>query len=607
MHKVHLKSLVMKFTLFTVSFLLCLILLEVSLRVAGYLISAYRASGRYQSSIHKNQKGSDIILCLGDSYTFGGMGSRQDSYPSKLNSMISKLALKEDHRVINAGQCEMRSHEILRNLSSNLKRYEPKTVILMVGSANTFAFVNDAIDQNWSKYFIEHLKIYKLFQIFLLNIRSRIFSYEITDGNFWTVSRENGASYAFQVNDFDRSLEQIDPLLNKLGHSKENFGNIESAVDWLNRSIEPFKIYINYLSTHQVDQDINNLLPNNFLVLTNEQLGRLAANPKGQELKRAILGRLYAQATPLRYYERFNQQQKKVPIHFWGLLFDRAYLVEGVYSWVFSEKHRSPIKFNKDDSKVSSSLQLCQNILINNPESLEAMFVLGNLYFDMGNFRDGLPWFQKAVEICERQWEADKTSEKKSFYLFFFLSEVVTKCCRAQAYDLAVEYALKGVELSPEDHQFYEILLRAYPLQSKHDAKYVIDLFDQLIIRSPSLMTNEILRKTYDFFKHRNIIENKIFHDLSNDLEDMIQLLQDKGIRIIIMNYPFPYLEVNNILSKAAKEHQIPFIDNCSLFKDKRAAGSWQKYFYDDAHCSPLGHALIARHLFERLLYLGLI
>ncbi len=104
--------------------------------------------------------------------------------------------------------------------------------------------------------------------------------------------------FKFQIDEFGGSLENIKPLLEKLGQPTDRFRDIESAVDWLNSSIEPFQIYVKYVKTNGVDKNIRSLLPQYFELLSKDQLKKLALTSDGEKLKRIILNQFYSQETP---------------------------------------------------------------------------------------------------------------------------------------------------------------------------------------------------------------------------------------------------------------------------------------------------------------------
>ncbi len=109
---------------------------------------------------------------------------------------------------------------------------------------------------------------------------------------------EGFGSFEFQVGEFEESLEKIKPLLTKLGQSMDTLRDIKSAVDWLNRSIKPFQIYVKYIKTNWIDQTIRDLAPKDFESLSDNQFQELALSAEGQKFKRVILNQLYPQGTP---------------------------------------------------------------------------------------------------------------------------------------------------------------------------------------------------------------------------------------------------------------------------------------------------------------------
>lgn len=106
--------------------------------------------------------------------------------------------------------------------------------------------------------------------------------------------------YGFQESEFRKSLDQIKPLLAKLGQTIDKFVDIGEAVDWLNNSTEPYQNYIKHIETNKISQNIEKLLPYDFKSMLNYQLIQLASTAKGQEFKREILNYLYPQETPKR-------------------------------------------------------------------------------------------------------------------------------------------------------------------------------------------------------------------------------------------------------------------------------------------------------------------
>lgn len=99
-----------------------------------------------------------------------------------------------------------------------------------------------------------------------------------------------------------------------------------------------------------------------------------------------------------------------------------------------------------------------------------------------------------------------------------------------------------------------------------------------------------------------NIENGKINRWVEEDLEEIIVTCRQKGIRLIIMTYPFKYQNplyapVNQILIDLSKKYHISIVDNFSIF-DKISVDK-DSYFVADGHCSDKGYKLIAENLFK--------
>jgi tetratricopeptide (TPR) repeat protein len=114
--------------------IVCLVLLEASLWVIPFFVPSQREMPR----IENDEK---VILCLGDSFTFGyGLG-RYKTYPAQLQDLLDSAGY--DYLVVNGGVCTQNSAELLARLPSDLAVYHPQIIILLTGGANSW---------NWSDY-----------------------------------------------------------------------------------------------------------------------------------------------------------------------------------------------------------------------------------------------------------------------------------------------------------------------------------------------------------------------------------------------------------------------------------------------------------------------
>lgn len=122
-----------KFGVALISLFLFLVLLEISLRLVGSLYFS-REIARYDDIKSSNY----VILCIGDSFTWGGQVARDQTYPAYLSEIIKSKFPGKKSLVVNKGKCEYNSSQVLRYLPKWLKMYKPNVVVILVGSSNRF-------------------------------------------------------------------------------------------------------------------------------------------------------------------------------------------------------------------------------------------------------------------------------------------------------------------------------------------------------------------------------------------------------------------------------------------------------------------------------------
>lgn len=131
----HRYSLTTRLTISLVSLLVSLTVLEVGLRLAG---NAYLARTVTPVSAVDRDPETTRILCIGDSFTFGGLTGRHETYPVYLQEMLDANPSAGRAQVFNQGVCEYNSWQLLQFLPEWIAVYDPQVVVVLVGSANLF-------------------------------------------------------------------------------------------------------------------------------------------------------------------------------------------------------------------------------------------------------------------------------------------------------------------------------------------------------------------------------------------------------------------------------------------------------------------------------------
>jgi len=151
----------------------CLFLIEIVMRLAGFL---FLASQEYANRASIDQAGEYRILCLGESTTaLGG----KNSYPRQLEEILnSREDLDFDISVINGGLASIASDGILASVEKQINQYRPDLVLVMMGINDVIyrdtGLVENEEPSNWLHKAAQELKIYKLAKLLVLSIEKKI-------------------------------------------------------------------------------------------------------------------------------------------------------------------------------------------------------------------------------------------------------------------------------------------------------------------------------------------------------------------------------------------------------------------------------------------------
>ena len=164
MNKVSVKQ---KIILIIFGLFLCAVLLEIGLRIGGFVFLSLQ---EYRNRISIKQRGTYRIMCLGGSTTaLGG----KDSYPSQFEEVLNQQDIRIKFSVINKGVDGIDSAGIVSQLGDNLDKYTPDMVITMMGINdnvywnNTIAYKNIPIKRIIP--FFKSFRTYKLAELLWLH------------------------------------------------------------------------------------------------------------------------------------------------------------------------------------------------------------------------------------------------------------------------------------------------------------------------------------------------------------------------------------------------------------------------------------------------------
>jgi len=170
------------------SLIISFLLLEGGMRIVGhYLLSNRIQNQMYKDNINwltsndapeKPPKAQRNVLCVGDSFTYGGSVKPHQTYPALLQDRLAKAYPAQNLAVLNRGICESNTRQLRLNILKWLKEYNPEIVIVLVGAANRFnPWGYDSYKDKDAFSFIKDgfhsLRIVKMFRIMAINIKGQ--------------------------------------------------------------------------------------------------------------------------------------------------------------------------------------------------------------------------------------------------------------------------------------------------------------------------------------------------------------------------------------------------------------------------------------------------
>jgi len=197
-----------KLVLVGLGFFLALVLVEVGLRTAGWILLAVRER---ENRISLENRGEFRVLCLGESTTAGG----KDSYPRQLEEILNEQKTGLSIKVVNKGVEGTDTAKILGKLDGYLEEYAPDLVVTMMGvndymQLGTTIPYQEPIGGRIARFF-ESLRVYKLGRYAWDSLLGRDPFH--VDGLASESLGETGTCYSFQqmlgdVTDCEESGEQ---------------------------------------------------------------------------------------------------------------------------------------------------------------------------------------------------------------------------------------------------------------------------------------------------------------------------------------------------------------------------------------------------------------
>lgn len=470
-----------KALVFFIGFITIMVLLEAGLRIEGVIYPKKDVSENKISGIRHNE--DYVILCIGDSHTFGLGAAYDDSYPRQLEKMLNAGNFKKKFIVINGSVVASNSSQALKELRKNMEQYGPDVVIALVGvknenldDSNYWLFADKkevGIKRYYCKrvdYFLTKFRTYRLLKMLESDLKKKVAAYKteslgITKKNLAKKEAKNNKTSELSSIEQSKEKECIDSGMAYLGQRK-----FELAMQQAKNALE--------------------LNPNN-------EFGHL------------ILASVYRREQM--YDLAKSEIAKAIEIN---PNISRAYSELGyIY---YDESKIDPTLKEKD---IALAIKLFNKAIDVNPTYVTPYLALGNIYF----FEQGRA--DLAIKVAKKVLEIDPTNDEGKRRLNIYLQPSVND----RATDKLFEYDLENI-INLAMNKGTTVIILGYPhinvkdeIRRKVAARYGIPFIDIYSIFNDLLKGHN--RK--DFFSadanHCNgngyrIIAEEIYKVIKSDL-----------------------------------------------------------------------------------------
>ena len=228
-----------------------LLILEAGLRVAGgamLFLDNLRNKPHGENVLQR--KDTFIVLCLGPCFTTGVGVMPEESYPSRLEDILTRHYPSRHFLVINRGVRGKNLSFFVNNLEPLIKKYHPDVVVLninygiTVDDENLLESISDAFNFTQrlkfkAGAFVKSLKVYKVFSLFFTS--AQVWAPEADEKSFQSYSETDKNSLSgIEIQRLQKAVEN-DPA-NPLAWFESSrsyawFGLYEIAAQQMNKAI----------------------------------------------------------------------------------------------------------------------------------------------------------------------------------------------------------------------------------------------------------------------------------------------------------------------------------------------------------------------------------
>ncbi len=223
--------------------------------------------------------------------------------------------------------------------------------------------------------------------------------------------------------------------------------------------------------------------------------------------------------------------------------------------------------------------------------ALDGGFALAHFYFEGGEMA-------KAQDQI-RQLKARFPDNPLVFQAEVYYAYRMARWYKDQLkYDDAIDQYMEAIVLEPNADYFYYEMNKLYELQSHFDSRAMHQKLKAKLKQVPALALSELFMDHIRMYEHKQEWDDGIEGWIRHDLDQIIRISQQKGVRLVLQNYPTDYTLANRVIEQLREQWNLPMVDHHAIFK---TLDPIDDYVLDDDHCSSRGHAVMAQNIINVL------
>ncbi len=230
------KNALKKATALLIGLLAILLLLEIILRLVGY-VNQSKASSNIESD--GKAQYDYTILCAGDSFTRGIAAPDGKDYPSRLDELLNSKTDKT-FRVVNTSVAGKNTSQILNTLQTELDALQPDVIILLLGGANNWNYwgYNQSSGLGGESALgdlLYNIRVYKLINLIFRNIKDKSAELNNADNH---IEKERYEKAIAAFNEANKNNPRDGKAFYNMGAFYMYERNVSKAIKWFQKGMD---------------------------------------------------------------------------------------------------------------------------------------------------------------------------------------------------------------------------------------------------------------------------------------------------------------------------------------------------------------------------------